>query len=162
MEHGYDVTFLLDAIGADTLVAYEASVRVNYPLIGNAVVEVAQFFAALDSTTSLPKQGDTVVGSDHLKVGTIEEVIEGDVDVPGYVVVSRGLVFEREAFIPLDAIVKVAETEVFVNVPRLFIRKIPWDEPPTSGARQEKVGSPRQEVGSLYRSRAPSQEENAD
>lgn len=40
MEHGYDVTFAWDAIGAENLPAYEASIRVNYPLIANAVMSV--------------------------------------------------------------------------------------------------------------------------
>jgi len=35
-EHGYDVTFLRDAIGAVNLASYEASIRLNYPMVGNA------------------------------------------------------------------------------------------------------------------------------
>ncbi len=131
MEHGYDVTFLRDAIGADTLAAYEASIRLNYPLIGNAVLEVAEFLAAVDTAAPLPKKGDKVVGSDHLEVGTVDEVVEGDAETPGYLVVPRGLVFERKTFIPLDAIAKVIDGKVFVTVPRLFVSKMPWDEPPT-------------------------------
>ncbi len=156
MEHGYDVTFLRDAIGADTLAAYEASIRLNYPLIGNAVLDVAEFLAAVDAASPLPKKGDKVFGSDHLKVGSVEEVVEGDDEKPGYVVVPRGLVFERETFIPLDAIAKVGEGEVYINVPRLFVAKMPWDEPPTTAARQEKLGPRREQVGNLYGSRGPS------
>ena len=140
MEHGYDVTFLRDAIGADTLAAYEASIRLNYPLIGNAVLDVAEFFAAVDAARPLPKKWDKVVGSDHLPVGTVEEVVQGNAETPGYMVVPRGLVFERETFIPLDAVVKVGDGEVFINVPRLFVGNMPWDEPPTSASRQEKLG----------------------
>jgi ureidoacrylate peracid hydrolase len=142
MEHGYDVTFLRDAIGADTLAAYEAAIRLNYPLIGNAVLEVSEFLAAVGTTTPLPKKGDDVFGSDHLKVGTVEEVVEGDAETLGYMVVPRGLVFGRETFIPLDAVVKVAEGNVYVNVPRLFVAKMPWQEPPTNAAVQEKLGPP--------------------
>ncbi len=140
MEHGYDVTFLRDAIGADTLAAYEASIRLNYPLIGNAVLEVAEFLAALDAARSVPKKGDKVFGSDHLAVGTVDEVVESDGGTPSFMVVLRGIVFERETFIPLDAVVKVGDGEVFVNVPRLFIAKMPWSEPPTSVSRQSKLG----------------------
>ncbi len=140
MERGYDVTFLRDAIGADTLAAYEASIRLNYPLIGNAVLDVAEFFAAVNTARPLPKKGDEVVGSDHLTVGTVEEVVQGDAETPGYLAVPRGLVFERETFIPLDAVVKVGDGEVFINVPRLFVGNMPWDEPPTSATRQEKLG----------------------
>ncbi len=156
MEHGYDVTFLRDAIGADTLAAYEASIRLNYPLIGNAVLDVAEFWAVVDAARPLPKKGDNVFGSDHLKVGTVEEVVEAGAEKPGYIVVPRGLVFERETFIPLDAIVKVGDGEVFVNVPRLFVAKMPWDEPPTSATRQEKLGPRREQVANLYKSRSPS------
>ena len=158
MEHGYDVTFLRDAIGADTLAAYEASIRLNYPLIGNAVLEVSEFLAAVDAAERLPRKGDKVLGSDHLEVGTVEEVVEGDGERPGYLVVPRGLVFERDTFIPLDAVAKVGDDEVFVNVPRLFVAKMPWDERPTSAGRQEKLGPRRQEAATVYASRSPSVE----
>jgi nicotinamidase-related amidase len=156
MEHGYDVTFLRDAIGADTLAAYEASIRLNYPLIGNAVLEVAEFLAAVDTAGPLPETGDEVFGSDHLKVGTVEEVVEGNADTPGYMVVPRGLVFERETFIPLDAVVKVLDGDVFINVPRLFVAKMPWDEPPASATRQERLGAPQDQVAKLHGSRSSS------
>lgn len=42
-EQGYDVTFVWDAIGAESLAAYEASIRVNYPLIANVVISVDEF-----------------------------------------------------------------------------------------------------------------------
>jgi nicotinamidase-related amidase len=159
MEHGYDVTFLRDAIGADTLAAYEASIRLNYPLIGNAVLEVAEFLALVDAVTATvprPKKGDKVIGSDRLTVGTVEDVVEGDEQTPGYLVVPRGLVLKRDTFIPLDAVVKVADGEVVVNVPRLFVGKMPWDEPPTGASRQEKLGPRAEQVANLYGSRSPS------
>ncbi len=62
MERGYDVTFLRDAIGADTVAAYQASIRLNYPLIGNAVLKVAEFLKTVDATSASPKVGDTVRG----------------------------------------------------------------------------------------------------
>jgi len=43
MEEGFDVTFLSDAIGASGIPEYEASIRVNYPLIANAVITVDEF-----------------------------------------------------------------------------------------------------------------------
>lgn len=49
-EHGHDVTFLSDAIGAENLSAYEAAIHLNYPLIGKAVLEVDEFFSALDAS----------------------------------------------------------------------------------------------------------------
>ena len=159
MEHGYDVIFLRDAIGADTLAAYEASIRLNYPLIGNAVLEVAEFLALVDAVTGpapRPKKGDKVIGSDRLIVGTVEEVVERDAQTSGYLVVPRGLVLKRETFIPLDAVEKVADGKVVVNVPRLFVGKMPWGEPPTGASRQEKLGPPAEQVANLYGSRSPS------
>ncbi len=156
MEHGYDVTFLRDAIGADTIAAYEASIRLNYPLIGNAVLEVTEFLEAVGAARPFPKKGDKVVGSDHLEIGTVEEVVDAGADLPGYMVVPRGIVFERKTFIPLDAVTKVGDGEVFVNVPRLFVAKMPWDEPPTSATRREKLGRRREQVTELYGSRSPS------
>jgi hypothetical protein len=48
MEKGYDVTVLSDAIGASAVPAYEAAIRLNFPLIGNAVIMVEVLFAAVD------------------------------------------------------------------------------------------------------------------
>lgn len=36
-EAGFDVTYLSDAIGSESVPSYEAAVRVNFPLVGNAV-----------------------------------------------------------------------------------------------------------------------------
>ena len=96
-----------------------------------------------------------MLGSDHLKIGTVEEVLEAKGDTPGYIVVPRGLVFERETFIPIDAVVKVGG-DVFVNVPRLFVAKMPWGEPPTNATRQDKLGPRGEQVAKLYGSTLPS------
>ena len=97
-----------------------------------------------------------MIGSDRLTVGIVEDVVEGDPHTPGYLVVPRGLVFERETFIPLDAVVKVGDGEVVVNVPRLFVGNMPWDEPPTGPSRQEKLGPRAEQVANLYGSLSPS------
>ena len=52
-EEGYDVTFLADAIGSENVPSYEAAVRVNFPLIGNAVLKVDDFLSAVGA----PAQG---------------------------------------------------------------------------------------------------------
>jgi ureidoacrylate peracid hydrolase len=156
MERGYDVTFLRDAIGADTLAAYEAAIRLSYPLIGNAVLTVAEFLAAVDPADAAPSKGDEVVGSDHLTIGTVEAVVGAGADTPGYLLVRRGLVIKRDTCIPLDAVVKVAGRRVFVNVPRLFVRKMPWGRAPTRATEQQKRGTPTAQVGRLYGSRSPS------
>ncbi len=158
-ELGYDVTFLSDAIGAESLPAYETSIHVNYPLIGNAVIEVDDFLAAIELATA-PRQevevGDTVYGSDRGKIGSVQEVVPAADDRPAFMVVPRGLVFDTDTFIPLDAITHRAGNRVFINVPKLVIGKLPWTERPTFDAMQAKLGLPTDQVGMLYRSHAPS------
>ena len=105
-ELGYDVTFLSDAIGAESLPAYEASIHINFPLIGNAVIEVDDFLGAISAPAAagpVMSPGDTIYGSDRGKIGTVEEVIAATEAVPGYAVVHRGVVFDKDMFIPLDA-----------------------------------------------------------
>jgi ureidoacrylate peracid hydrolase len=53
-KHGYQVTFLSDAIGAESLPAYEASIHIDYPLIANAAMEVDEFLAALSTSAESP------------------------------------------------------------------------------------------------------------
>lgn len=158
-ELGYDVTFLSDAIGAESLPAYEASIHVNYPLIGNAVIEVDDFLAAIAGPVD-PRQavkaGDTVYGSDRGKIGTVEEVVPASAGSPSYMVVPRGLVFETDTFIPLDAVTHRAEDRVYINVPKLVIAKLPWRERPTAQALLAQQGPPADQVGKLYRSHSPS------
>ncbi|HSH22049.1 MAG TPA: isochorismatase family cysteine hydrolase [Candidatus Caenarcaniphilales bacterium] len=141
MEKGYDVTFISDAIGAENLPAYEASIHVNYPLIANAVMEVGEFLAAVDAAKApapTVQQGHTVYGSDRGKVGTVEDVVEAGEETEGYLLVSRSLVLERDTYIPLDAVVKRAGGDVFINVPKLVVGKMPWDKPPSRGERDRR------------------------
>ncbi len=152
-EHGYDVTFVRDAIGAENLPAYEASIRVNFPLIGNAVLDTVELLSAIGSDR-LPREGDDAFASDQLKLGGIDEVVEDDGDAPGYVLVKRGI-FNRDTYVPLDAVVRVAEGKAFVNIPKLVIGKMPWDEPPTAATRNAKVGPRPSDIANLYGSVAP-------
>jgi ureidoacrylate peracid hydrolase len=157
-ELGYDVTFLSDAIGAESLPAYEASIHVNYPLIGNAVIEVDDFLGAIgtrETPAQAVKVGDTVYGSDRGKIGSVEEVIPASGDVPGYMLVPRGMIFDTDTFIPLDAVTHSVEDRVYINVPKLVIGKLPWGERPTAEATRAKLGPPAAEVDRLYRSHAP-------
>ncbi len=153
-EHGYDVTFIRDAIGAESLPAYEASIRINFPLIGNAVMDTEDALTAI-GPDRLPAGGDDVYASDQMKVGSIDEVSVEEGETPGYVLVRRGI-FNRDTYIPLDAIVKVADGKAFVNIPKLVIGKMPWDEPPSAEMRQRKVGPPEDRVEYLYGSVNPS------
>ncbi len=151
-EHGYDVTFVRDAIGAENLPAYEASIRVNFPLIGNAVLETDDLLSAI-GPDRLPREGHDVYASDQLKLGGIDEVVEDD-EGPGYVLVKRGI-FNRDTYVPLDAVVRVAEGKAFVNIPKLVVGKMPWGEPPTAASRIAKVGPRPSAIGELYGSVAP-------
>jgi ureidoacrylate peracid hydrolase len=158
VEAGYDVTFIANAIGAESVPAYEAAVHRNYPLIANAVMEVEEFLAAVDALSAKQdvQPGDTVRGSDHGQIGTVEQVLEATNDAEAHLVVPRGPIFEQEMFIPLDAVVKRADTTVFINVPKLVVGKMPWDAPPSRADRQEKFGPRAAEVEKLYGSRSPS------
>ena len=158
MEEGYDVTFLADAIGAESVPAYEAAIHVNYPLIANAVLEVDEFLAAIDASVArlAAQAGDRVRGSDHGEIGTVERVVEATADTAAHLVVPRGLLLKRDTFIPLDAVVKRADGTVFVNVPKLVIGTIPWEVPPSLAAQRRKRGPRAAAVDKLYGSRSPS------
>lgn len=103
-ELGYDVTFVSDAIGAESLPAYEASIHVNFPLIANAVLEVDEFLGSIAATPGGAEQavrpGDTLYGSDRGQIGTVEDVVPASDGGPGYVLVQRGVIFEKELFVP--------------------------------------------------------------
>lgn len=156
-EHGYDVTFIRDAIGAENLPAYEASIRINFPLIGNAVMDTEDALSAI-GPDRFPRTGDDLYASDQMRVGSIDEVSVEEEEGLGYVLVRRGI-FNRDTYIPLDAIVKVAEGKAFVNIPKLVIGKMPWDEPPSAEMRRRKVGPQDDRVEYLYGSVNPSRVE---
>ncbi len=159
MEEGYDVTYLSDAIGAESVPAYEAAIHLSYPLVGNAVMEVEEFLAAVDNrndTSTTVQAGDTLLGSDHGEIGTVQEVVEATAEADAYILVRRGLILKQDMYIPLDAVVKRAGTEVFVNVPKLVVGEMPWSEPPSRSDGQAKLGPRGEDVEKLYGSRAPS------
>ena len=159
MEAGFDVTFLSDAIGAAGIPAYEAAIRVNYPLVANAIMTVDEFLAAVGASTGGPidvQPGDTVLGSDHGEIGTIDEVVQATEETEGYLLVPRGMIFQTDTYIPLDAVVRRSSTNVFINIPKLVVGVMPWTEPPSRTDRRAKLGPLEAEVDKLYRSRAPS------
>ncbi len=156
MEKGFDVTFLSDAIGAASIPEYEASIRVNFPLIGNAVITVDEFLAAVDASATSVQPGDKVYGSDHGEIGTVKEVVEAAEETEGYLLVPRGLIFQTDTYIPLDAVVKRSGTDVFINIPKLVLGVMPWSEPPSRVVMQAKFGTPATGVDKLYGSRSPS------
>jgi ureidoacrylate peracid hydrolase len=95
MELGYHVTYLRDAIGADNLAAYEDATRVNFPLVANAVVDVDDFFEALDHPSELPRRRDTVRSSDGLKIGSVRKVVMSIDYSPGHLRVRKGRLLRR-------------------------------------------------------------------
>ncbi|MCA1673050.1 MAG: hypothetical protein LC799_12930, partial [Actinobacteria bacterium] len=136
--------------------AYEASIRVNYPLIANAVMSVDEFLDAIHPTGTVAaavQPGDKVRGSDHGEIGQVERVESGG-EAGGFLVVPRGMIFEKDTYIPLDAVVKRSGTTVFINVPTLVVGYMPWNEPPTAQAQQAKRGPSRADVQQLYGSRS--------
>ena len=159
MEEGFDVTFLSDAIGASSIPEYEAAIRLNYPLIANAVITVDEFLAAVEASTASSthvQPGDTVHGSDHGEIGTVEEVAEATEDIESYLLIRAGLIFKTDTYIPSDAVVKRSGTDVFINIPKLVVGTMPWGEPPSRTDRRTKLGPSAKEVGKLYGSRSPS------
>lgn len=162
MERGFDVTYLSDAIGAASLPEYEASIRVNYPLIANAVITVDEFLGAVEASNAVadgsarPQPGDTVRGSDHGEIGTIEKVVEPSADTEGYLLVPRGLIFKTDTYVPLDAVVKRSGSDVFINIPKLLISTMPWSAAALKTDQRQKYGPRAGEVDKLYRSCSPS------
>ncbi len=158
-EHGYEVTFLSDAIGAESLPAYEASIHVNYPLIANAVMEVDEFLAGLgvhaEGVEAMPVVGDTVVGSDRGEIGEVEKVVGADSETPGHLVVRRGKVLNREIYVPLDAVTRRIGERVYINVPKLVVGKLGWEEAPTAATTRQKHGPAAPDRSALYRSCGP-------
>ena len=156
-EHGYDVTFLSDAIGAENLPAYEASIRINYPLIANSVMKVDDFLTGLDSGTfgsTEVRAGDTVYGSDHGEIGKVERVV-ATAGEPAHFVVPRGVIIERDLYIPLDAVVHRSGEAVFINVPKLVVGKMEWGEAPRTENEKQKAGPAAGSYGRLYGSQDP-------
>ncbi len=122
------------------------------------MITVDEFFAALDATghPANPAQiGDTVRGSDHGDIGVIDAVVEPSEQTDGYLLVPRGLIFKTDTYIPLDAVVKRAGTDVFINIPKLFVTQMPWTEPPSRTERRQMQGRGASQIDKLYASRSP-------
>jgi ureidoacrylate peracid hydrolase len=157
-EHGYHVTFVSDAIGAESLPAYEASIHINYPLIANAVIDVDEFLAAISAsgrTGQEPQAGDTVIGSDRGKIGEVEAVVRGEGETLPHLRVPRGIILDKDTYIPMDAVTHRTEGKVYVNIPKLVVGKMPWGEPPSRTRNAEQRGPAGAEVENLYRSHHP-------
>ncbi len=157
MEKGFDVTFISDAIGAAGVMEYEAAIMVNFPLIANAVIKTEDFLAALDTNNNnlQIQEGNIVRGSDGGEIGTVKEVVQACEKCEGYILVPMGMIFKDDTYIPLDAVIKRAGSDVIVNIPKMVAGKMPWSAPPTRETVKDKQGQPSSQVVKLYNSYAP-------
>ncbi len=118
-----------------------------------------EFLAVVETSTAARvdvQPGDAVRGSDHGAIGTVDKVVEATEETEGYLLVPHGLIFKTDSYIPLDAVVKRSGTDVFINIPKLIVGKMPWGEPPSRTGQQAKHGPRAIEVDKLYGSRSPS------
>jgi len=158
VERGFDVTYLSDAIGSEDMASYEASIRINYPLLSNAVITVDEFFQAFDESVpdaSGVQVGDTVRGSDHGDIGTVQDVLLADGENEACLLVPRGLIFTTDTYVPMEAVVRRSGADVFVNVPKMVAGKMPWTSRPVKADRMEKEGPAAASVAKLYNSYEP-------
>ncbi|UFS72549.1 cysteine hydrolase [Geomonas sp. RF6] len=158
MEGGYDVTFISDAIGASSIAAYEAAIHVNYPLIANAVITTDEFLAGFRSARGRRvdvQAGDRVFGSDHGEIGFVDEVYGDSGEMEAHLLIPRGIFTHHDLYIPLEAVVKRAGREVFINIPKAALIHMGWGKPPWRTARRRKLGPPGAAVERLYGSRSP-------
>ena len=72
------------------------------------------------------QDGWDVFGSDGEKVGDVSEV------GTNYLLVTKGWLFPKDRYIPLDAITGVEHDRVYLNVGKDQIESLGWDEPPTA------------------------------
>jgi len=127
-----------------------------------------------DAADVAPMVGDIVRGSDHWVIGRVERVVPRTDTTEAYLLVRRsGQVmdtileqvqhgritktgFTRLIYVPTDVVVRRAGRNLFLNVPRIVVRKMPWREPPTLAHQQMKYGPPPERVANLYGTIAPS------
>jgi len=88
----------------------------------------------------LGQADDSVRGSDHMEIGTVKEAVAATEEHEAYLLVPRRLIFTKDTYIPLDAVVKRSDTDVFINLPKLVVGSMPWSEPPTRADRKAKQG----------------------
>src|SRR5215207_6304692 len=74
------------------------------------------------------EHGWDVYGSDGEKVGDVAEVHQD------YIVVSKGLLFPHEHYIPFSAITGIEHDRVYLNCSKDQIEDQGWEEAPTAGA----------------------------
>lgn len=66
------------------------------------------------------------------------------------------MILDRDTYVPLDAVTRRSGQNVVINVPKLVVGKMPWDEPPSAEDVRAKNGPAAADVEHLYASRSPS------
>ncbi len=77
----------------------------------------------IDDTLDISR-GWGVLTTDDYRVGDVTEVH------PTYLLVSRGLVFVNDTYVPLHAIERVEDNKVRLSITRTTFRKMDWKKPP--------------------------------
>ena len=73
------------------------------------------------------RHGWAVYGADGEKVGDVSDV------QATYIVVSKGLIFTSERYVPVSAVTRVEHDRVYLDVTKDQIEREGWDTAPTAG-----------------------------
>ena len=84
------------------------------------------------------EHGWDVYGSDGEKVGDVSEVQDT------YIVVSKGLFFPSERYIPTSAITRVEHDRVYLNLTKDEVKAHDWDRVPETGTLSGAAGERRE------------------
>lgn len=157
VEAGYEVTFLTDAIAAESSGSYDAVVQSQMPIIGNGMLKVDEFLNWIDGDGSFDQiaKGDRVYSSDNADIGRIEEIVFPAEDVEPYLRVSGGLL-GKDVYVPFDAVVRRIGPYVYVNVLKSMIGHLGWESAPTRNGRRAKYGFAAATVKAPFGSVKPS------
>jgi uncharacterized protein (TIGR02271 family) len=85
--------------------------------------------------------GWAVYGSDGAKIGEVTDL------GPNYVLVSKGLLFPTDIYIPSSAITNIRADYLELNVSKDQIDSLGWDRPPTEEAVYGATTAPATETG---------------
>jgi hypothetical protein len=73
--------------------------------------------------TTMIRNGADVIASDGNRIGTVDEVASS------YLLVKKGLIFTHDLYIPLTAVSRLNENEVWLDVSKSEINARGWNEP---------------------------------
>src|SRR5260370_41759445 len=84
--------------------------------------------------TSAIERGWAVTTTDGYRVGDVTEVH------PTYLLVSRGLIFVNDTYVPLHAVEKLEDSAVRLAVTRTVLRRMDWKKPPRTPLELVRAG----------------------